>query len=255
MKEFESEPELSRRSLVKSAGLAGFGLIGAGLLAGCGGSSASLSTGGSSSGDLAIIGAAKIAEALAVTMYSSIITDAPFFTTLPADDQQYMRAARDEEMYHYILLRANSGNTDAQTTYYFPTGMFTDPQTTINTLVTLEDAFIAAYLVGVANFSSQGLRVLAAQIMGIESDHRTLARVIANDLGLASTTGLSGAPESVSPPNDNVYERRYGLNSIGQVVDALGPFLSASATNTVVKTFIPSYTPSNSNLFPNPANG
>ena len=54
--------------------------------------------------------------------------------------------------------------------------MFTDPLVTLNTLVTLEDAFIAAYLVGVRDFSTADLRVTAARIMGIESDHRTLAR-------------------------------------------------------------------------------
>ena len=57
--------------------------------------------------------------------------------------------------------------------------MFADAQTTLNTLVTLEDAFIAAYLVGVREFSTADLRVTAARIMGIESDHRTLARVVA----------------------------------------------------------------------------
>jgi hypothetical protein len=40
-------------------------------------------------------------------------------------------------------------------------------------LVTLEDAFIAAYLVGVRDLSTPDLRVTAARIMGIESDHRT----------------------------------------------------------------------------------
>jgi hypothetical protein len=53
-----------------------------------------------------------------------------------------------------------------------------DAQTTLNILVTLEDAFIAAYLVGVRNFSTTNLRLTAARIMGIESDHRTLARVL-----------------------------------------------------------------------------
>jgi hypothetical protein len=132
--------------------------------------------------------------------------------------------------------------------------MFTDPQTTINVLITLEDAFIAAYLVGVKDLSSPALRVLAAQIMGIESDHRTLGRLIGDELGLTTITGLSGSPESVDPPNNNVYERTYGLTTIDQVVAALTPFLSAG-TGTVAKTFDPSYAPSNTDLYPNPANG
>jgi hypothetical protein len=45
--------------------------------------------------------------------------------------------------------------------------MFEDSQTTLDVLVTLEDAFIAAYLVGVRKFSTANLRVTAARIMGI----------------------------------------------------------------------------------------
>jgi hypothetical protein len=82
-------------------------------------------------------------------------------------------------------------------------------QTTLNVLVTLEDAFIAAYLVGVRDFSTPDLRVTAARIMGIESDHRTLARgvgpgVAAQDGGpIETVTGIQGKAESVDPPNNN----------------------------------------------------
>ena len=55
--------------------------------------------------------------------------------------------------------------------------MFGNARVTLSTLVTLEDAFIAAYLIGVRHFCTPDLRVTAARIMGIESDHRTLARV------------------------------------------------------------------------------
>ena len=57
-------------------------------------------------------------------------------------------------------------------------------QTTLNTLVTLEDAFIAAYLIGIRDLSAASLRVLAGQIMGVESEHRVFGRVVATDLGL-----------------------------------------------------------------------
>jgi hypothetical protein len=60
-------------------------------------------------------------------------------------------------------------------TFYYPPKMFADAQTTLNILVTLEDAFIAAYLVGVRQFSTPDLRVTAARIMGIESNHRVIA--------------------------------------------------------------------------------
>lgn len=246
---------LDRRTLLSRAGMAGVGLIGANILAGCGGSGTGVNLGGGGNMDADILGAAKIAEALATTMYTAIINDAPFFASLDAGDQNYFKAARDEEKYHYDLLRSATGGTDAQTDYHFPTGMFTDFSVTINTLVTLEEAFIAAYLIGVKDLSTANLRVLAAQIMGVESDHRINARIVAGDQGMTTTTGLSGSAEAVDPPNNNVYERTYGLTSISQVVTALTPFLSASASYSVAKTFDPAYTPSNTGLFPNPANG
>ena len=236
MFDFESATSAvaSRRTLLKGVGLAGVSALSMSFLAGCGGSGNSHS---SSNQDADILGAAKIAEALATTMYTAIINDAPFFGSLDASNQDYIRAAQAEEKFHYDLLKGATGGADAQLNYYFPTGMFTD-----------------AYLIGVKDLSSPDLRVLAAQIMGVESDHRTLARIIGDDLGLTSITGLSGSPESVDPPNNNVYERTYGLTDISQVVTALTPFL-ASGANTVQKTFNPTFSPSNSGLYPNPANG
>lgn len=246
------EQQLNRRQILQTISAAGLSLAVPSLLIGCGGSGTNTTA---STMDATILGAAKIAEALATTMYTAIINDAPFFSTLTPADQGYITAARDEEKFHYDLLKGATGGTDAQLTYYFPAGMFTNVQTTINTLVTLEDAFIAAYLIGVKDLSTPALRVLAAQIMGIESDHRTLARLIGDELGLTTITGLSGSAESVDPPQNNVYERTYGLTSISQVVTALTPFLDGSSGYTVTKTFVPGYTPSNTGLYPNPANG
>jgi hypothetical protein len=121
------------------------------------------------------------------------------------------------------------------TTFYYPAKMFSDAQTTLNVLVTLEDAFIAAYLVGVRDFSNPNLRVTAARIMGIESDHRTLARVIgpkvaaANGGPIESITGIQGKAESVDPPNNNGYERTLKWTNIGKALAALKPFADKTA--------------------------
>lgn len=56
--------------------------------------------------NLAILGAAQITEALAVTTYTHIIDRAPFFRHLETDDQGYLKAARQEEMSHYLLEKA-----------------------------------------------------------------------------------------------------------------------------------------------------
>jgi len=121
------------------------------------------------------------------------------------------------------------------TSFYYPENMFADPQVTLNTLVTLEDAFIAAYLVGVRDFSTVPLRLTAARIMGIESDHRTLARVVGGDVApqdggpLKRITGIQGVAESIAPPNNNGYERTLCWINIHQAVDALLPFVDAAA--------------------------
>jgi hypothetical protein len=214
---------------------------GAGALAGAAGlqalvpSLAAAKAGGPTSGDLAILGAAEIAEALAVTTYTHIIDTAPFFKRLAADDRGYLKAARQEEMSHYLLEKSVTGKPSPFTTFYYPPKMFSDAQTTLDILVTLEDAFIAAYLVGVRHFSTADLRVTAARIMGIESDHRTLARVVAPGVAkrdggpIERVTGAQGKAESVDPPNNNGYERTLRWTKIEQAVAALTPFADKSA--------------------------
>jgi hypothetical protein len=59
--------------------------------------------------DLAILSAAQIAEALAVTNYTNIIKTAPFFKNLASDDQGYLKAAVGEEM-SYCAQRPSGGS-------------------------------------------------------------------------------------------------------------------------------------------------
>jgi hypothetical protein len=209
--------------------------------------------------DREILVAAEIAEALAVTTYTNIINIAPFFARIPADDQGYLVGARQEEMSHYLLEQSATGQPSPFTSFYYPMNMFADAQTTLNTLVTLEDAFIAAYLIGVRNFSTWQLRVTAARIMGIESDHRTLARVIGPDVApqdggpITTITGIQGVAENVAPPNNNGYERTLCLDNIDQAVQALLPFVDAAAAqaagfNTATTYAFEPFTPT----LPNP---
>jgi hypothetical protein len=189
-------------------------------------------------GDFSILIAAQIAEALAVTTYSNIIDSSPFFTLIPDDDQGYLVAARQEEMSHYLLEQSVTNQPTPFTSFFYPPNMFADAQTTLNTLVSLEDAFIAAYLIGVRNFSTTDLRVTAARIMGIESDHRTLARVVGGDVAaqdggpIESITGLQGVSESIDPPNNNGYERTLCLTEIEQAVNALLPFVDEKSASS-----------------------
>jgi hypothetical protein len=245
--ETETGSPLSRRSFFKRSAMMGAGLAAAGgiatlattftkpALAADTGEDAKAMRKGLTNGDRNILIAAQIAEALAVTTYSNIIDSAPFFKNIPNDDQGYLIGARQEEMSHYLLEQQVTDEFVPFTNFYYPVNMFADAQTTLNTLVTLEDAFIAAYLVGVRNFSTVNLRVTAARIMGIESDHRTLARVVAGDVApqnggpLTTTTGIQGVAESIAPPNNNGYERTLCWNNINQAVDALLPFVDPTA--------------------------
>jgi hypothetical protein len=230
------EDQTNRRQFLGRAGATGAGvLVGAGALEALVPSFAAAKKGGAKKGDLEILVAAQIAEALAVTTYTNIINTAPFFGRLASDDQGYLRAAREEEMSHYLLEQGVTHKPSPFTTFYYPSKMFSDAQTTLNVLVTLEDAFIAAYLVGVRNFSTANLRVTAARIMGIESDHRTLARVVAPGVAaqdggpIEQVTGIQGKAESVDPPNNNGYERTFSWTSIDSAVTALTPFIDKTA--------------------------
>jgi hypothetical protein len=226
----------NRRQFIGRTAAAGAGVVvGGSALEALIPSFATAKKGGVTKGDVAIIGAAQIAEALAVTTYTNIINTAPFFARIAADDQGYLKAAREEEMSHYLLEKSVTRKPSPFSTFYYPHKMFSDAQTTLNVLVTLEDAFIAAYLVGVRDFSTPDLRVTAARIMGIESDHRTLARVVApgvtaQDGGpIRKITGIQGKAESVDPPNNNGYERTLRWTKIGKAVEALTPFIDKTA--------------------------
>jgi hypothetical protein len=232
-----------RRQFLGRAAGAGAGVIaGAGVFGALAPALAAAKNGGAKGGhghakkrDLEILGAAQIAEALAVTTYTNIINTAPFFSRLASDDQGYLKAARQEEMSHYLLEEGVTHKPSPFTTFYYPPKMFSDAQTTLNVLVTLEDAFIAAYLVGVRDFSTADLRVTAARIMGIESDHRTLARVVAPGVAaqdggpIENVTGIQGKAESVDPPNNNGYERTLKWTAISKAVEALTPFADKTA--------------------------
>ena len=227
--------KLSRRSLLTKFGAAGIGAAATAMLAGCGGSGGG--NNGAASLDQQILNAAATAEALAVVTYSNIINASPLYTTLVSNpaDQAYLHAALEQEASHYNTL-VGAGAVPLATTFYFPTNMFSDVtfQLTLNTLLKLEYAFIAAYLIGIRDFSTSSKKVLAGQILGVEAEHRALARVVATDLGLQSVDELQGLPELLTPStshaaNNLSYERTYSsgpIKNISDVVTYLTPFVT-----------------------------
>ncbi len=198
-----------------------------------------------------IFTAALIAEDLATTFYYNglvgpVIQDPNLAgpggtaTHVTADGNlgnvDYLRAALSEEIAHANLFRALLGISgpakDPVQTFYFPAGVFDTLGPFIATLEALEDAFIGAYLnataefarmSGVAgsgsNYTSHQLSYyseVAAAILGIESEHRVLGRVISNS----------------NPANNRSYELVDGIYSVyngpHSAVVALTPFLTSS---------------------------
>jgi hypothetical protein len=160
---------------------------------------------------------------------------------------QYLRAALAEEIIHANLLRSLIGGSspagDPVQTFYLPAAAFSDLTTFLAVLNALENAFIGAYLNATLEFaqmaadsvnpptrlqlgsngvpySSSQLEYfaeVAASIMGVESEHRVLGRVIGG----------------MDPANNLNYEQTDGLTSVyngsNSAVAALTPFLAPGA--------------------------
>lgn len=196
----------SRRTLLKSAiaGAGGLALVGF-----AGGGQALAHPFKASSGDTitSIFSVAATAEELAVTFYSQGIANAAKLG-ISGSNLTYLKAARAEEQNHKEFLVANGGSP-LTSTFSFPSGAatFTHLNLFINTLEQLEVDFIAAYLAAVKELASMEqprLAQIAAQIMGIECEHRTLGR----DIG-----GLT--------PADNFAYEPVVLATVGDAVAAL----------------------------------
>lgn len=166
-----------------------------------------------------------------------------------AGNVDYLRAALTEEIHHAKLFRTLLGMTyasmDPVQTFYFPTGSFDTLSAFTGLLDALENAFIGAYLNAIQEFATMAAKAtgtngngndngpetvsgkytaeqlnyfakVAASIMGVESEHRVLGRVISNS----------------NPANNLAYEQTDGLNAVyngpKSAVAALTPFLSAS---------------------------
>jgi hypothetical protein len=148
----------------------------------------------------------------------------------------YLRAALSEEIAHANLFRALLGISgpanDPVQTFYFPAGVFDTLEPFIATLEALENAFIGAYLNAITEFARMAAVApkgadytweqlayyseVAGSILGVESEHRVLGRVISNS----------------NPANNRNYEAVDGIYSVyngsRSAVVALTPFLTAS---------------------------
>lgn len=130
---------------------------------------------------------------------------------------RYLQAALDAEMKHAAAL-GEAGASSATTRFYFPAGAFgrlgatATKNSFLGLVEILETVCVAAYAAAAVDFIRLGrpdLAETAARIMGVESEHRTLGRVIAN----------------VTPANNHTLETT-PYDSAGEALREIAPFLT-----------------------------
>ena len=225
----------SRRGFLRRAGLVGLAAGGATVVSGM--TFANVFARSDDEGDttLDIFNGALTAEQLAVTFYYNGLQTSPavFNDVLSPDHVHYFQAALWEEHRHAQLFAAVGGTSLAGPApkFFFPTGSFKNQHTFLAVLSALEDAFIGAYLAAIGDWSRKDsparetvpegftpsqLAQIAAQIMGVEAEHRVLGRDVDNQ----------------AVPNNRILEkvlfRSVGTvaNNTGTAVGALLPFVA-----------------------------
>jgi hypothetical protein len=197
----------TRRHFLKQAGLLGaavavgnFAAIGTGAFAATGGETVA-----------SIIAAALTAERLATTFYYTGL-HSPIGAVVNSSNKPYLQGALGAEYYHVQLL-TGAGATSPYEQFYFPSGTFSTGGNFLNVLEALEVTFIKAYLAAVYQFGGPlkqpALAQLAAEIMGVEAEHRVLGHQIAG----------------LNVPNDFYLEWADGT-SVANVATALTPFVT-----------------------------
>jgi len=163
------------------------------------------------------IGIAFYGNALGSGSPYSVDGDAATRTLLNSSHRGYFQAAFNQETSHLAVLQ-NNGGSFGFGHFAFPAGTFDSADAMLKMGQSLESIFIGAYLgaVKAGAAAGDGLGVFvaeaAAQICGIECEHRVLINDIAG----------------VSPPNDRFYE--------GDVLSPTGELGNTGARSTVYST-------------------
>ena len=201
----------TRRGFVKRAVMLGGGMAAVGLF------DAPTASAATDADVLAFGSAAVGAERIAVAFYSDALGLSSAFG-VPADlakgrllnaaHREYFEAARNQESSHLATLES-LGLTFPFSTFTFPPDTFESAPAMLAMGEQLENVFIGAYLgaikAGASTSDSLGVFVAeaAAQIMGVECEHRVLIRDIAGE----------------DPPNNRFYEGDVGSPPTGVLGD------------------------------------
>ena len=191
----------TRRSLLQKAALGAAGAAGASALGAFGPVSAALARGDSAK----TVGVTAVtAEALAVTFLTEVVKRAGGSAVESAAD--VVKAANAEEYAHYRLLRG-AGFKPLTTKFWLPDAFFADKLKNVPAVIeTAETLFVNAYLIGITTFAkahNPTMARYAGEILGVEAEHRALARSLQGKL-----------------PNNVAFET-YKYSSLSLIVGAL----------------------------------
>jgi hypothetical protein len=194
---------LLKKAAFAAAGIGVFGQASSAFAASSGDSAATITTN------------AITAEALAVTVLTAAVKASP--GTKSAPFIPVLKAANQAEYDHYTTL-AGLGAKPVTTKFWIPNAAL--GPSNINLFATLEVAetlFINAYLIAITAFAKgkkDSLARYAGEILGVEAEHRALARYANNVVhGHAALT-------HANVPNNKGFET-YTLKSTNDVVAAL----------------------------------
>jgi len=216
------KPVATRRGFMQKLAIAG----GAAAVAAVGGSRVVGVLAGASNPVLDFVNAAVGAERIGIAFYGNALgSGSPYsasgdpatHTLLNQSHRGYFGAAFNQESSHLAVLLSKGGSFPFGH-FAFPAGTFDNPSNMLAMGQNLESIFIGAYLgavlAGATDGSGTGIFVaeVAAQICGIECEHRVLINDIAG----------------VSPPNDRFYE--------GDAVAPSGAVGDTGARSTVFGT-------------------
>lgn len=130
---------------------------------------------------LDILNVLLTAEKVETTLYAEGLKSV-VLTGIDPDDLTYFQAAVIEEFEHVVLLESLGANIP-ENEFFFPPDTFTDLNAFLNLVESLETGGVGAYSAAIFHFANElgrpELALLAARILGIEAEHRALARVVA----------------------------------------------------------------------------
>lgn len=185
--------------------------------------------------------AAVGAERIAIAFYGNALgVGSPFGT--PSDlakgrllnfaHREYFQAAMSQEQVHLSTLQTLLAASFPVSVFAFPAGTFDSASAMLAFGEKIEDIFIGAYLGAILATASAGQGMVAeaaAQIVGVECEHRVLIRDIA----------------MLTPPNDRNFEgTSLGADGTGTATSSNGSTVYASGDEAVVALLALGITPS-----------